>query len=421
MNRRNFLKNAGLAGLGAGLAGPLFAAEKPSPAPAGSRAPGAPAVYAPTPDGATVIWPVSGNSIGWVEYGEAGSPAPGLTAKSDGYGFVANGDRVLRVRLRGLVSGKSYWYRTHTRPVRVPAKTPPERSVVTGETHTLRILNPDAAETAFCVWNDTHDVPDTLAGLAGLTRAEPADFLFWNGDVSNNINRESDIAGLYLRPRGGADLAKGPPILFVRGNHDVRGAEANRLPGYIDYPGGKPYYSFRSGPVAAIVLDTGEDKPDDHPSFLGLVDFAALIREQAAWLAREIEKPHLRDAPYKIVFCHIPLRWKEEEIITDYRRPGRDVYDHWSRRGREAWHDSLVKWGARVVVSGHTHERHFMPASPEFPYAQLVGGGPGRDAGGESDLPLLIRAKADAGALTFRMINARTGAEVFTTSFAPRV
>jgi hypothetical protein len=416
VNRRNFLKNAGLAGLGAGLAGPLFAADKATPAAPVAPVRGTPAVYAPTPDGATVIWPVAENSIGWVEYGEAGSPAPGKTAKADGFGFIANGERVLRVRLHGLVAGKSYWYRTHTRPVRRPAKTPAGSTVTVGETYSLRIPNPDAKETSFCVWNDTHDRADTLALLSGLTRAEPADFLFWNGDVSNNINREADITGLYLQPKGDVDLAKGPPILFVRGNHDVRGAEANRLPRYIDYPGGKPYYSFRSGPVAAIVLDTGEDKPDDHPSFLGLVDFEALIHEQAAWLAKEIEKPHLKDAPYKMVFCHIPLRWKKEEN-PDYANGG---FDHWSRRGRAAWHDSLVKWGAQIVLSGHTHERHHMPASSKFPYAQLVGGGPGRDAKGESDLPLLIRAKADATALTFRLFNARTGAEVFTTSIAPR-
>jgi hypothetical protein len=414
MNRRDFLKNAGLAGLGTGLSSPLFAADKPAAVDPTSS--GSPAVYAPTSDGATVIWPVPVNSVGWVSYVEVGADGPERTAKADGFGFIANGEHVVRVRLRGLTPGKTYRYRTHTRPVCRTPKEVAAAKVTVGEPRELRILNPDAKETSFCVWNDTHDIPATLKALAELTRARPADFLLWNGDVVGNaIGRASDIPGVYLQPRGGVDLSMGPPVFLSNGNHDVRGPEANRLSGYVDYPEGRPYFSFRSGPVAGIVLDTGEDKPDDHPYLLGLGDFAALIRAQGEWLAREIEKPHLKDAPYKVVFCHIPLRWKKEEN-PDYANGG---FDHWSRRGREAWHASLVKWGAQLVVSGHTHERHHMPASPEFPYAQLVGGGPGRAGFAGGDRPFLITAQAGPERMTFRLLDVPEGRVVFETSFPP--
>ena len=406
MQRRDFLRHAGLAGLGAAVTTPLRAAETPAAVPVGDS----PAVYAPTADGATVVLPVADFEAGWVEYGEAGTEgAPGTLVKGDGFGNIPHGDKVLRIRLTGLKPGTDYWYRVHTRAAIAKAVDPKTVPVKTGEVYRFRTLAPEADGTRFCIWNDTHDHPPALARLADMARAEPVDFLFWNGDVSNNVNREALFAGLYLQPRG-VNLAKGPAILFTRGNHDVRGAQAYKLPGYIAYPENRPYYSFRTGPVGVIVLDTGEDKPDDHPSFLGRVDFAALIREQAAWLAREIGKPHLKDAPYRVVLCHIPLRWTQE-TIPDYANGG---YDHWSKRGRDAWHASLVKWGAQLVISGHTHRHAHLPATGDFPYDQLVGGGPELERN-----TTLIRVAADKSALTVRLIAAKSGEVILAREYKP--
>ena len=46
------------------------------------------------------------------------------------------------------------------------------------------------------------------------------------------------------------------------------------------------YYAFRSGPLAALVMDTGEDKPDDSPHFGGMVAFLlrAALTGLALWL-----------------------------------------------------------------------------------------------------------------------------------------
>ncbi len=411
MNRRDLFKQSGLAGLGVGLLGaPLNVSRAQAPA-AESTNP-APAVFAPRPDGVTVIWPVAGPSLGWLEYGEAGDTANPQLHRGDGFGTIPHGDRVLRVRLSGLKPGGKYWFRTQTQALEKPEGSAIGREVRAGARYEFRLPNPSASLTRFDVWNDTHDHPETLARLAAMTQPEGVDFLLWNGDISNNVNSESMIPGLYLQPRGDVDLAKGPTIFFNRGNHDVRGAAANRLPGYVDYPEGRPYYSFRSGPLGAVVLDTGEDKPDDHPSFLGLVDFAALIRRQADWLAEEIEKPHLKDAPYRVVFCHIPLRW-HDETPPDYARGG---FDHVSLRGRAAWNEAITRWGAQIVISGHTHRQFHLPATTAFPYEQITGGGPklGQNA-------RLIRAQADERGLNLRMIDPQNGQETFNRTLPPLV
>jgi hypothetical protein len=102
------------------------------------------------------------------------------------------------------------------------------------------------------------------------------------------------------------------------------------------------------------------------------VAFEALRAEQALWLAEVIRRPEFRDAPYRLVFCHIPLRWRNE-TPPDYTKGG---FDHFSARSRAAWHDSLVAWKTQLIISGHTHNHAWLPADEKFPYAQIVGGGP---------------------------------------------
>ena len=71
------------------------------------------------------------------------------------------------------------------------------------------------------------------------------------------------------------------------------------------------------------------------------------------------------------------------------------AFDAFSRASRALWHEALVKWGTQIVVSGHTHQPALIPASPEFPYAQLVGGGP------QPERATVISGSADASGLKF--------------------
>jgi predicted phosphodiesterase len=280
------------------------------------------------------------------------------------------------------------------------------------EWKSFRTLDSRAAATRFAVWNDTHEHDETIRKLDEKTPREGIDFLLWNGDVCNDWHRETDLAKVLLSP-GGRDITDGRPLLPVWGNHDVRGAWAYRMPEFVATPEGRPYYAFRSGPVAAVCLHTGEDKPDAHPSFGGRVAFEAFRREQADWLRSVIRGPELRDAPYRVVFCHIPLRWKEERVLSqsDYE-PGN--YDAFSRFSREAWHEVLVAWGAQVVVSGHTHRVAWIPASEGFPYAQLTGGGP------QEERATWIEGQADSASLTLT-VRSLTGETLEAVSCAPRV
>lgn len=341
-------------------------------------------IMAPRHDGAEVVWSVSELSRGHVEW-KAADGSKGI-AGADRFGMVPQGVEILRVRLHGMKPGMEYELRSIT-------ETSDQK--VAGPWKKFRTLAPNAESTSFVVWNDTHQNNETIKALHEKTPA--GDFLLWNGDTCNDWHQEDWLVPTLLHPAE-QDITAGRPMFLVWGNHDVRGKWAYRVPEMIATPDARPYYAFRSGPLAVICLHTGEDKPDSHPSFGGRVAFDQLRAEQAEWLKAVIEQPEFRDAPNRLVFCHIPLRWKNERKLeaADYESGG---YDYFSGRSRDAWHDSLVKWGAQVVVSGHTHQAALIPANKEFPYVQLVGGGP------KPDIATWIEGKADKAGLTLIMKN----------------
>lgn len=319
-------------------------------------------LMAPRADGVEVVWAVSRLCRGWVEWREVGGEV--RRASADAFGFVPQGDGVMRVRLDGLKAGMGH----EVRVVVEAADEPKKREETAWKA--FRTLAPEGEATRFVVWNDTHENAETLKRLHEVT--PEADFLLWNGDTCNDWHKEEWLVPTLLNPAG-QDFTAGRPMLLTWGNHDVRGKWAFRVSEHIATPEGRPFYAFRSGPVAVVCLHTGEDKPDAHPSFGGRVAFEPMRMEQAEWLREVSAKPEFRDAPYKLVFCHIPLRWTDEPPVTAYEAGG---YDHFARSSRAAWHEALVAWGAQLVVSGHTHREAYLPGNEEFPYAQLVSGGP---------------------------------------------
>jgi hypothetical protein len=353
-------------------------------------------LMAPRPDGITLVWAVNGLCRGWVEWkGEGAEGKADMTPA----GFVPQTDEVFQVDVNGLKPGGEY----EVRAVVIDVETEKREESAWKK---FRTIDPKAAMTKFLIWNDTHE---NNATIQKLDDASPkADFFLWNGDTCNDWKEEAKLIPTLLHP-GGRDITNGRPMLLNWGNHDGRGKFAYKVPSCIGMTDGRPFTAFRSGPVAAIFLHTGEDKPDDHPSFKGRVSFDKLRKEQAEWLKEVIERPEFKNAPYRVAFCHIPLRWLEEPETVDYAGKG---FDHYSRRSRDLWHNSLVKWKTQLVVSGHTHNSQWIPANDQFPYGQLVGGGP------QLERARWIVGEADEKSLRFTVTDL-TGAVTHEVKFEP--
>jgi 3',5'-cyclic AMP phosphodiesterase CpdA len=184
--------------------------------------------------------------------------------------------------------------------------------------------------------------------------------------------------------------------LYSRGNHDVRGALARRLPEFMPRALEHGYQNvLRMGPVGIVVLDTGEDK--EGPQFYGDLGEWALYRErQRKWLEQAVKDPLFREAPHKIVFCHIPLRWKSPASAGS-----------WCGDGDQRWSALLAGAGVKAVFSGHTHEFWHGEPTADRPFHQIVGGGPQTKATKWSPTPAtVIQLVADEKALGIEVVEA---------------
>ena len=165
----------------------------------------------------------------------------------------------------------------------------------------------------------------------------------------------------------------------------------------------------RVGPVALVGLDTGEDKPDHHPAWAGLAAFEPYRARQRDWLECALRRPEIATAPHLVVFAHIPLRGEPGDNPGDTL----EGYARYSRHSQQLWHPLLAEAGAQVVISGHTHRHRCDAQTDEFPYAQLVGGGP------TPEHATLIRGRADAERLELTVTDV-SGAERGRWTFAAR-
>src|SRR5436190_1685225 len=347
--------------------GTLTAGSLPGPIFAGS-----PVVAGPAPESITILQPLQRDATGFLEFAVEDGAWQQVDAEQAG--MLPLAQHVLKFRVPPLPPGKSVRYRITARTMGwVKVKQFYHGDVKFGEPVTsaeyrFRTLDPGASSTTIAVWNDTHENSETLKTLQGLTATLKPDLLLWNGDQSNDVHFERDMAGQFRTPAG-LSIAERWPLAYARGNHDVRGPAARSLAHFTGTPDDRFYYGFRSGPLAVLVMDTGEDKPDDSDVFGGTVAFQKMQERQARWLDTVVKEAWFRKAPHKVLFCHIPLWFTRDIFPTQQRWECHDVC-------RNLWAPKLAAAGVKLVISGHTHDHRWMPAREGQPIAPLIGGGP---------------------------------------------
>jgi predicted phosphodiesterase len=371
VNRRKFLATAAASAGSISLLGQNYSDYSRDPRPdvaegtftAGSDSgpifAGAPVVSGPGGETITIHQPLQRAATGYLEYAIEGGAFQRVDAEQAG--MLPFAEHVLKFRLPPLPGGKAIRYRSVARSVGwVKVKQFYHGELRVGEPQTsaestFRTLDPGSEKTTFAVWNDTHENIETLQSLHKLTNRLKPDFLLWNGDQSNDVHFERDMARQFLMPAG-LTIADKWPLAYVRGNHDVRGPAAWSLPRFTGTPDDKFYYAFRSGPLAALVMDTGEDKPDDSPQFGGWLPSRKCSSARLSGSRISTRQTWFREAPHKVLFCHIPL-WFTREIFPTQRRWECHHYC------RQMWLPALREAGVKLVISGHTHSHRWMPST----------------------------------------------------------
>jgi predicted phosphodiesterase len=300
------------------------------------------------------------NSYCWVEYNEPGKSSQKAHTLSDG--LVDANNRVHEIKLTGLKPGTTYEYKLVAKEIKdfQPYKLT-YGETINSDVHSFTTFNPSAKETQWLVLNDIHDRPASFQHLIQLNGNDPYQYVFLNGDMFDYQTDEKQIIDHLLTPCTESFAAQ-KSMLFVRGNHETRGKYARQLKDYFSTPHGA-YFSFQSGPVFTIALDTGEDKEDTHPVYAGIVDFDQFRIQQAAWLEQQLKSKAYKKAKYKVVMMHIPPFYTEDA--------------HGTLHCRKLFSPLFDKYKIDLLICGHTHTHGVHPpVAGKHNYPIIIGGGP---------------------------------------------
>ena len=286
-----------------------------------------------------------------------------------------------------------------------------------------RVRQPsDSAVARVAFLNDLHDRTGTLALAARRLTPANHDLTVLLGDIFNDPSGRDGAARTFRTLHALASLLRADevPMLYLPGNHDYRGAFADRVDDLFLAPRAQPLghdpnggigaadqgWDFRLGPVALLAADTGEDF-EKRPEV-----FHRLRERQLPGLRDGLRKA--KDAPWRVLATHIPL-------FND------SIWN--SEHARLAWTPTLAEGKVDLALAGHDHKWKIIPAGKEQaitfkaspkdsqplekvvrytpPFPTVIGGGPDPKAATvmlleatDSRLAVRVLAAADGKELT---------------------
>lgn len=297
----------------------------------------------------TFVFTTSDKGFSWVEVKPDGGEAERHYTVRNGLRDAYNTFNVIRVE--NLRPDTRYQYRLCSKQIAdfQPYKVTFGDSIVSPW---RRFSTPDPKATAcsFIALSDMHQQPDKLGRLLNQAGVGSADMIFYVGDMMNYYDNEETPFRSFI-DKSVELFASEKPFVLVRGNHETRGNMAREYARYVPKSSGNYYGAYRVGDIMFIVLDCGEDKPDDFWVYAGLTDFDGYRTEQAAWFGELIRSKAYKSAKWRIVMNHFPPL-SHMESDNPERHGIQDITDKFLPLYNQAKID--------LMISGHTHAYEFM-------------------------------------------------------------
>jgi hypothetical protein len=308
-------------------------------------------------------------------------PLPDSLVRNSTDGMIDAGGTLHRVRITGLEPGKTYSYKVcpvellKLRPYQVYFGDTVRGKECTFTTHSLT-----SKTTRFLVVNDIHTNGGKLANHLKSSDIGTRNMVFFNGDMLDVFENENQLLGPII-DTSVRYFASSVPFVFIRGNHETRGIMSRSLKSYLDYPDNKFYYSFDLGPVHFIILDCGEDKPDNNRYYYGLADYDRYRLVQLDWLKKEVQSEAFKKAPYRVYVVHMPVKQGDSAhgmiFLADNFGP------------------VIKNAGGDLLLAGHTHRHLWLDSNLSgLGFPMLINGNMDR-----------IEAEATAQSLKLRVVN----------------
>lgn len=322
----------------------------------------------PTNSGITVTWLTTAPAFSYVEYGTDKQNLKRAVTMVDGQ--IIAGNKIHRIRLNNLEKGEKYFYRIVSKEIKLYQAYKKEFGDSVASDFYEFTYPRDKDNFTAVVFNDLHKQKPTVDLLAASLKETPYDLVIFNGDCIDDPKDEDDVVSFlsYLSEKIGKGCA---PMIFTRGNHEIRNAHSIYLRDIIEYSTEQSYGSFNWGDTRFVVLDCGEDKPDNHPVYYGLNDFEGFRKEQVDFLKRELSSKEFKSATKRILVHHIPIYYKIDDKTQDAYNPCYDL-----------WNPLLKNANFNVCLNAHTHSTAFFKTGEANGnnYPIIVGGGPRANA-----------------------------------------
>ena len=194
---------------------------------------------------------------------------------------------------------------------------------------------------------DVHN--DYQQGINVVKNCEKAfDLLILNGDIAS---KSDNFEQMILCYKIASEVTKGEiPCIITRGNHELRGIDAENLDKYLPTDCGKSYYTFQTGPIWGMLLDAGEDKNDESPEYGGTIcchDFRLeqekMIHNTIKNAASQYEEDGIK---YKLIISHVPFTFKKDNPKFDIER---ELFSNWAKTIKDNIKPDLM-------LCGHIHK-----------------------------------------------------------------
>lgn len=294
-----------------------------------------PYLTAPTQTSIAITWKTNMLAHSKVKYGIGNQLDKMAEPQVDGFIPV---DSLHTIILRNLEPGQSYNYRVISTGVAdfkpyKPVKTQSVQSPI----YSFSTTSSEDSLVSFSLLTDSqYENVDRLNANLDLINWQEIDFLVHDGDALSWVQSEKQIFEKFLSPIS-KRLAHVKPFVYARGNHEMRGQYGRKFKKYVPNGTGKYYYAFDAGPVHFMVLDTGEDKSDEHEDYGGLNDLQEYRKEELNWFKKHVQNSsNLDQASFQVILMHAP-QWG------------------WVDGEKEKWTEVANSAGVDLVIAGHWH------------------------------------------------------------------
>lgn len=184
------------------------------------------------------------NCVGhcWIEYGTDTLNTRRARALMDGQEVCYDIEN--NIKLDHLQPGTRYYYRVCVQEILHKSAYANHFGGDTLRTRYYSFRTPgDDGDFGCLVFNDLHDQSKTFGRLRELAKDEDYDFVIFNGDcLPEPRNRNHAIDMIHRLADAIGDAEK--PVIFLRGNHEIRNFYSAGMHSLIGYYGDKTYAAF---------------------------------------------------------------------------------------------------------------------------------------------------------------------------------